>query len=175
MFDLSNARVAKLLGSKVIIVTGGGIGKPIDEVALNKALFDSEGVEIVGVILNKVLPAKHEYIEEFARRGLARLGVDLLGTIPDERLLADPELTQICESIDGEFLHAPGDVRRRVRHVDHRRDEFGARRGRVPARHAGHHARRPRGHHPGGVRASLHMPRTGEKGVGTGSRPLVGA
>ena len=55
VFDLSNARVAKLLGSKVIIVTGGGIGKPIDEVALNKALFDSEGVEIVGVILNKVL------------------------------------------------------------------------------------------------------------------------
>ena len=117
VFDLSNARVAKLLNSKVIIVTGGGIGKPIDEVAMNKALFDSEGVEVAGVILNKVLPAKREYIEDFGRRGLARLGVDLLGTIPDERLLADPELTQIAESISGEFLHAPGDVRRRVQHV----------------------------------------------------------
>ena len=117
VFDLSNARVAKLLNSKVIIVTGGGIGKPIDEVAMNKALFDSEGVEVAGVILNKVLPAKREYIEDFGRRGLARLGVDLLGTIPDERLLADPELTQIAESIDGEFLHAPGDLRRRVQHV----------------------------------------------------------
>lgn len=117
VFDLSNARVAKLLGAKVIIVSGGGIGKPIDEVALNKALFDREGVEIVGVILNKVLPQKREYIEDFGRRGLARLGIDLLGTIPDERVLADPELTQIRESIHGKFIHTPPNVRRRVRHV----------------------------------------------------------
>ena len=117
VFDLSNARVASLLGAKVIIVSGGGIGKPIDEVALNKALFDREGVEIVGVILNKVLPQKRAYIEDFGRRGLARLGIDLLGTIPDERVLADPELTQIRENIHGEFIHAPPDVRRRVRHV----------------------------------------------------------
>ncbi len=117
VFDLSNARVASLLASKVIIVTGGGIGKPIDEVALNKALFDREGVEIVGVILNKVLPDKHEYIANFARRGLARLGIDLLGTIPDVRMLAAPELTQINETIDGEFIHAPGDVRRPVGHI----------------------------------------------------------
>ena len=117
VFDLSNARVASLLGAKVIIVSGGGIGKPIDEVALNKALFDREGVEIVGVILNKVLPQKREYIEDFARRGLARLGIDLLGTVPDERVLADPELTQIRENIHGKFIHAPPHVRRRVRHV----------------------------------------------------------
>ncbi len=117
VFDLSNARVASLLGAKVIIVSGGGIGKPIDEVALNKALFDREGVEIVGVILNKVLPAKREYIEDFGRRGLARLGIDLLGTIPDESVLAEPELTQIRENIHGEFIHAPVNGRRRVRHV----------------------------------------------------------
>lgn len=118
VFDLSNARVAKHLQSKVVVVTCGGIGKPIDEVALNKALFDQEGVEILGVVINKVLPKKREYIEEFARRGLARLGIDLLGVVPDERVLADPELTQICSSIDGEFLHAGnGDGLRRVRHM----------------------------------------------------------
>jgi cobyric acid synthase len=55
VFDLSNAQVAKMLGCKVIIVTRGGIGKPIDEVALNQALFEKEGVEIIGVILNQVL------------------------------------------------------------------------------------------------------------------------
>src|SRR5580658_8166997 len=38
VFDLSNARVAKLLEAKVIIVSQGGIGKPIDEIALNQAL-----------------------------------------------------------------------------------------------------------------------------------------
>jgi BioD-like phosphotransacetylase family protein len=117
VFDLSNARVASLLQCKVILVTGGGIGKPIDEIALNKALFDREGVEIVGVILNKVLPKKRDFIEDFGRRGLARLGIDLLGTIPDDRMLAHPELTQICETISGEFLHATGDLRQRVQHI----------------------------------------------------------
>src|SRR5437773_8648012 len=70
VFDLSNAQVAKVLKAKVVIVSRGGIGKPIDEVALNQALFDKEGVEIIGVILNKVLAEKVDYITEFARRGL---------------------------------------------------------------------------------------------------------
>ena len=39
VFDLSNARVARLLHSPVILVTRGGIGRAIDEVALNKALL----------------------------------------------------------------------------------------------------------------------------------------
>ena len=74
VFDLSNAQVAKILGAKVIIVTQGGIGKPIDEVSLNQALFEKEGVEIIGVILNKVMGEKvrADYITDFARRGLKR-------------------------------------------------------------------------------------------------------
>src|SRR5213596_2921559 len=69
VFDLSNAQVAKILKAKVIIVTQGGIGKPIDEVCLNQALFEKEDVEVIGVILNKVLGKKVDYISDFARRG----------------------------------------------------------------------------------------------------------
>src|SRR5882672_8028155 len=79
VFDLSNAQVAKNLNAKVVIVSRGGIGKPIDEVALNQALFEKEGVEIIGVILNQVLPDKIAYISEFARNGLRRKGLELLG------------------------------------------------------------------------------------------------
>src|SRR5438132_8054184 len=61
-FDLSNARVAKILNAKVVIVSQGGIGKPIDEVCLNQALFEKEGVEIIAVILNKVMEDKVSYI-----------------------------------------------------------------------------------------------------------------
>jgi len=117
VFDLSNARVASLLGAKVLIVTQGGIGKPIDEIALNKALFDQEGVEIVGVILNKVLPEKFEYVKDFARRGLERLGIDLLGVVPDEPLLANATLGQICRVVKGTFLNAHTESRRRVKKV----------------------------------------------------------
>src|ERR1700734_1108676 len=69
VFDLSNAQVAKILGAKVVIVSQGGIGKPIDEVYLNQAVFEREGVEVIGVILNKVTPDKLDYVTEFARRG----------------------------------------------------------------------------------------------------------
>lgn len=117
VFDLSNARVASLLKSKVILVTKGGIGKPIDEVALNKALFDQEGVELVGVILNKIMPEKFEYVRDFARRGLERLGIDLLGAIPEEPILANATLGQIAKTTRGTFVNGKTKSRRRVQKV----------------------------------------------------------
>lgn len=117
VFDLSNARVAALLGCRVLMVTQGGIGKPIDEIALNRALFDQEGVEIIGVILNKVIPEKIEYVKDFARRGLRRLGIDLLGVVPAEPLLANGTLGQICRQVKGAFLNGKTESRRRVKKV----------------------------------------------------------
>lgn len=105
VFDLSNARVAKLLGAKAIIVSQGGIGKPIDEVALNHALFAREGVEVIGVILNKVLPEKLAYIEEFARKGLRRQGLELLGVLPHRHILSSPTLELIREELGVEPLN----------------------------------------------------------------------
>src|SRR5258706_7285447 len=67
VFDLSNAQVAKVLKARVIIVSRGGIGKPIDAVALNQALFGQEGVEIIGVILNQVIIYKDDYVNELVR------------------------------------------------------------------------------------------------------------
>jgi BioD-like phosphotransacetylase family protein len=107
VFDLSNAQVAKILGCKVIIVSQGGIGKPIDEVALNQALFEKEGVEIMGVLLNKVLPDKVDYITDFARRGLKRKGLELLGVLPYEQRLGSPSVDLICAELHAELLNAP--------------------------------------------------------------------
>src|SRR5271170_6496275 len=107
VFDLSNARVAKILGAKVIIVSQGGIGKPIDEIALNQALFEKEGVEIIGVILNKVLGEKVDYITDFARRGLKRKGLDLLGVLPHEQILCNPSVELILEELHAELLNQP--------------------------------------------------------------------
>jgi BioD-like phosphotransacetylase family protein len=116
-FDLSNARVARLLKSKALLVTPGGIGRPIDEAALNKALFDSEGVEILGVVMNKVLPSKLDYIADFARRGFERIGLELLGVVPMDTMLAEPTLLETCEQIRGTFLCNEQLARTRSRQV----------------------------------------------------------
>ena len=107
VFDLSNAQVAKILGAKIIIVTQGGIGKPIDEVCLNRALFEKEGVEVIGVILNKVLEEKIPEITQFVRRGLRRKGLDLLGVLPHEQILSNPTVDLIREELQAELLNRP--------------------------------------------------------------------
>jgi BioD-like phosphotransacetylase family protein len=107
VFDLSNAQVAKILGAKVIIVTQGGIGKPIDEVCLNQALFEKEGVEIIGVIINKVHEEKIPEITRFVRSGLKRKGLDLLGVLPHEQLLSNPTVDLIREELRAELLNQP--------------------------------------------------------------------
>ena len=114
VFDLSNARVAKLLGSKALLVTKGGIGKPIDEVALNKALFDKEGVELVGVIVNKIHPDKYDFVKDFCQRGFARLGIEMLGAMPAEPILANPTLNEICKQVRGRFVNSRSEAHRKV-------------------------------------------------------------
>ena len=107
VFDLSNAQVAKTLGCKVIIISQGGIGKPIDEVSLNQALFEKEGVEIIGVIINKVHEEKIPEITRFVRSGLKRKGLELLGVLPHEPLLAHPSMDLIREELHAELLNNP--------------------------------------------------------------------
>lgn len=105
VFDLSNARVASILGAKAIIVAQGGIGRPVDEIALNKALFDQAGVEVIGAILNKVHTDKISLVTEYAGRGLKRLGIPLLGVLPVQKMLAAPNLSQVVEEIDGRWIN----------------------------------------------------------------------
>jgi len=104
VFDHSNAAVARLLGSKVIIISSGGVGRPIDEIILNKALFEKEGVKVLGVIVNKVLPNKFDKINRLVRKGLERKGLKVLGVLPYDPMLARPSIEQILEETDFQVL-----------------------------------------------------------------------
>lgn len=110
VFDHSNAAVSRLLGSKVILISSGGIGRPIDEIVLNKALFEKEGVKLLGVIINKVMPEKFGKINRLVRRGLKRKGIDVLGVIPYNSSLSYPTIRQILEETDYKILHPSSDA-----------------------------------------------------------------
>jgi BioD-like phosphotransacetylase family protein len=117
VFDHSNASVARLLGSKAVIISSGGIGRPIDEILLNKALFEKEGVKVLGVIVNKVLPNKFEKIDRLVRMGLERKGVNVLGVIPYNPMLSRPSIEQILEETDFELLCGKDYLERSVSQV----------------------------------------------------------
>ncbi len=104
VFETSNADNAAMLGSKVLIVASGGIGKPVDEIAINKALFDQRGVRCMGVILNKILPNRLDEIRGYVKKALDRMGIPLLGVLPYEETLELPNVTQIAEEIKGRWL-----------------------------------------------------------------------
>jgi BioD-like phosphotransacetylase family protein len=101
---LSNARVAAMLEAPVIIVSEGGIGRPIDEIVLNRALFAEHGVEVIGAVVNKVDVESHPQLPEVIQRGLAQHGVELLACIPYSEFLANPSLELVATHLEGELL-----------------------------------------------------------------------
>lgn len=115
VIDFSNADVASLLNSKAIIISEGGIGKSIDEIMLNKALFDLKNVPILGVIVNKVLPEKYEKIKTALGRGLENKGVKLLGCIPLDPMLSFPTVEQIIDRLDLKTLCGKENTNKRVK------------------------------------------------------------
>lgn len=117
VFDHSNAKVSKMLRSKVILISSGGLGRPIDEIILNKALFEKEKVGLAGVIINKVLPEKFDKINRLVRKGLARLGVDVLGVMPYNKILSSFSMRQVVEETDFKLLLGEGFLNRRVQRI----------------------------------------------------------
>jgi BioD-like phosphotransacetylase family protein len=103
--DLSNARVAALLGAEVIMVTSGGIGKPIDELCLNQALFAREGVPLFGVVFNKVLASKMKETREPVYAWAAHHDQNILGMIPYDGLLSKITVSQIADET-GAMVHS---------------------------------------------------------------------
>jgi BioD-like phosphotransacetylase family protein len=104
VIGLSNATVAAMLEAPVLIVSEGGVGRPIDEIVLNHALFERHGVRVAGAVINKVNVDADPDLPEVLRRGLAQHGIDLIGCIPFSELLANPSLELIVTHLDGELL-----------------------------------------------------------------------
>jgi len=104
VIDLSNAQVAKLLNAPVLIVTSGGIGRPVDEVMLNRAVFEKEGVPIAGVIVNKVRKDKIDMIRDYLSRSFEYHGLNLLGVMPMSTQLSRLTLRQVARDIKAEVM-----------------------------------------------------------------------
>ncbi len=104
VMGLSNADVASALGLGAVIVSGGGIGRPIDEIVLNRALFQQHGVDVIGTVVNKVDLVRHAETSVTVTRGLARLGLDVLGVIPFVPVLSYLTMELIVSAIPGKLL-----------------------------------------------------------------------
>jgi BioD-like phosphotransacetylase family protein len=112
VIGLSNAVVASMLGTPALIISEGGVGRPIDEIVLNASLFAAHGVEVAGAIVNKVDLDAQPGIAKVLERGLARHDIPLLGVLPVRPILSNPTLAMILEGVHGETIHPGPDLDR---------------------------------------------------------------
>ena len=111
---MGNAQVAASLRAGAMIVTGGGLGKPVDEFALNRALFAQEGCRVVGMVANKFLPGKIASLAPLLADWLEAGGDQLLGVIPYEPLLTELTIRQIASETGAEIIHGDKYLDRRI-------------------------------------------------------------
>jgi len=110
VIGLSNAVVAGMLGAPAVIVSEGGVGRPIDEIVLNASLFERHGVKVAGAIVNKVDLDAKPGLAHTLERGLARHGIPLLGVLPYRPILSNPTLAMVLEGVHGETIHPGPDL-----------------------------------------------------------------
>jgi BioD-like phosphotransacetylase family protein len=112
VIGLSNAVVAAMLGAPAVIISEGGVGRPIDEIVLNASLFRANGVPVAGAIVNKVDLVAQPGIGTVLERGLALHDIPLLGILPVRPILSNPTLGMILEGVHGETIHPGPDLDR---------------------------------------------------------------
>lgn len=114
---LSNARIARLLGAQVLMVTGGGVGNVIDGVNLNRTMFEREGVEVRVILVNKLIPEKRDQTLDYLQRAFADESFRVLGGFNYQPVLANPTLRRISKILDLPISGSKREIGRIVHHV----------------------------------------------------------
>ena len=102
---LSNARVANLLGARILYLVGGGIGRTLDELEVDLSYFAHNGSQVGGILFNKVLPNKLDQMasvltEEAIQRIFSQWvpPLNVFGYMPQVEYLNNPSMELISAS-----------------------------------------------------------------------------
>jgi dethiobiotin synthetase len=102
---LSNARVANMLGAKILYLVGGGIGRTIDELEVDLSYFAHHQSRVAGIIFNKVLPEKVSMMRDvISEPALNRIfpqwdpALSIFGYMPQVKYLNNPSMHLISHS-----------------------------------------------------------------------------
>lgn len=97
--SLNPVQVAKAIGGKLLVVAGGGEDAIVDDIAYLKRYVDMQGVELLGVVANKVQDP--DDFEMTHMDALQKLDVPILGVLPYAK-----ELTRVSVQFLSDCLFA---------------------------------------------------------------------
>jgi BioD-like phosphotransacetylase family protein len=118
VLGLSNARVARLIGAPVMMISGGGIGHVIDDVALNLALYREAGAIVRLIMPNKLIADKRERTLHYLEMAASPHGVKVHGGFNYSPILAGPTLQHVAKLLNLK-LRATRDQALRIIHQIH--------------------------------------------------------
>jgi BioD-like phosphotransacetylase family protein len=114
VLKLSSAEVAQLIGARAMLISGGGIGRAIDDISLCATFLTSRGADLLGAVVNKVWPEKYDRVKEATTQGLENLHLRSFGTVPYEVTLASPTVGQMARRLGARILCGTGALTNRV-------------------------------------------------------------
>lgn len=117
VIGFSNARIASLVDAPVVMVTGGGVGKVVDAVYMNLALFQKEGAEVRAILTNKIMPDKREKTLHYLELAFAAESFKVIGGFNYHPILANPTLRRISQTLDVELRGTQETAGQIVHHV----------------------------------------------------------
>jgi len=114
VLKLSAGDVARIIGARALLVSGGGIGRAIDDISLCATFLTARGADLMGVVVNKVWPEKYDRIKEATTKGLANLGIRSYGTVPFQECLSCPTVGQVAQQLGARVMCGTGSLTNRV-------------------------------------------------------------
>jgi BioD-like phosphotransacetylase family protein len=115
--QLSNAKVAQLLGAGLIMIVEAGVGNTIDKLDLNLSVFEQKGIPVLGVIVNKCLPKKIDKVRRYVGGVLAERGINMLGILPYEEELGLPVMHTIAQATNAVVTHNEDMLNNKVKDI----------------------------------------------------------
>jgi len=113
----SNADIAKMLNADVLLIGGGGIGRAIDKMMLDKTFFEASGCNVIGVLINKVFENKYKKVSPLLRKWFQEKQIPLFGILPYYSFLSSPKLSFIMDETNAFVLNGKRHLDRKIEKV----------------------------------------------------------
>jgi BioD-like phosphotransacetylase family protein len=77
-------------------------------------MFRNYGVDVLGVILNRVGPEEKDLLDSVGKAALEERGIRVLGIVPYRQMLETPTVREVMLATDGEMLNGEPEMENRV-------------------------------------------------------------
>jgi BioD-like phosphotransacetylase family protein len=101
--NLSTPQIAKEFDASVICLVNFSNSAAIDDILLQKSLFQQHGIDSIGIMLKRVPPMLKDTVKEKIQPFLEEAGLRFCGVVFQNRDLFSPNVGEILRALDGEM------------------------------------------------------------------------